>query len=57
LQPWLFVLASAAVVVVLYSREFHSRTLQALTGPAYADGHPAPIVKPLPGARSADGGF
>ncbi|MBI3936244.1 MAG: DUF599 family protein [Betaproteobacteria bacterium] len=30
LHPWLMVVASAWVVYVLYSREFHSRTLKAL---------------------------
>jgi uncharacterized membrane protein len=34
LHPWLFVLASALVVYVLYRREFHSPTLYALTRPS-----------------------
>ncbi|MGB7991826.1 MAG: DUF599 family protein [Candidatus Methylophosphatis roskildensis] len=34
LNPWLFVLASALVVFVLYRREFHSPTLYALTRPS-----------------------
>jgi len=33
LHPWLFVLASALVVLVLYRREFHSKALVALTSP------------------------
>ncbi|MBK8120726.1 MAG: DUF599 domain-containing protein [Sulfuritalea sp.] len=33
LHPWLFVLASALVVYVLYRREFHSKALFALTNP------------------------
>ena len=29
-HPWLFFLATALVVFILYQREFHSRTLEAL---------------------------
>lgn len=32
LHPWLFLAATALVVYILYQREFHSRTLYALTG-------------------------
>jgi uncharacterized membrane protein len=32
LHPWLFLAATALVVFILYQREFHSRTLYALTG-------------------------
>lgn len=32
LNAWLFILAVAAVVAVLYGREFHSATLKSLTG-------------------------
>ena len=32
LHPWLFFLATALVVYILYQREFHSRTLYALAG-------------------------
>ncbi|MCK7501932.1 MAG: DUF599 domain-containing protein [Comamonadaceae bacterium] len=34
LHPWLFVMASALVVYVLYQREFHSKALYALTSPS-----------------------
>lgn len=34
LHPWLFALASALVVYILYRREFHSATLHALTRPS-----------------------
>jgi uncharacterized membrane protein len=33
-HPWLFVAASALVVLILYRREFHSETLHALTRPS-----------------------
>jgi uncharacterized membrane protein len=33
-HPWLSVVSSALVVYILHQREFHSRTLQALTGPS-----------------------
>ena len=32
-HPWLFIFATALVVYILYQREFHSRTLQALQTP------------------------
>ena len=34
LHPWLFAFASALVVCILYLREFHSKTLYALTRPS-----------------------
>jgi uncharacterized membrane protein len=34
LHPWLFVMASALVVYVLYQREFRSKALHALTRPS-----------------------
>jgi uncharacterized membrane protein len=54
LHPWLFVFASAAVVLVLYMREFRSRTLYALMSrPAHA---PAPEPPKAPSAALRKGG-
>jgi uncharacterized membrane protein len=46
LHPWLFVLASAAVVLVLYLREFRSRTLYALMRAPVGIATPDPPRRP-----------